>query len=69
MTERFGAAGLEHWRALRRFCERDMEAEAPLPGPERAALVAANGYLLAHRGEGWCREFEPWRERLERALR
>ncbi len=71
VTERFGAAGLEHWRALRLFCEKDADTAgaATFSEPERAALAAAHGYLLAHRSEGWCREFEPWRERLEHALR
>ena len=71
VTERFGAAGLEHWRALRLFCEKDADTAgaATFSEPERAALAAAHGYLLAHRSEGWCRELEPWRERLEHALR
>ena len=71
VTERFGADNLEHWRALRLFCERDAETAgtATFSEPERKALEAANGYLRAYRGEGWCREFEPWRERMERALR
>ena len=71
VTERFGEDGLEHWRALRLFCERDAKAAdaETFSESERTALEAANGYLLAHRSEGWCREFEPWRERLEQALR
>ena len=39
------------------------------PEAERAALEAAHGYLMKHRSEGWCREFEPWREKLERVIR
>ena len=71
VTARFGAAGLEHWRALRLFCERDTKAAgaATFSESERNALEAANGYLLTRRSEGWCREFEPWRERMEHALR
>ena len=71
VAERHGAAGLEHWRSLRRFCERDADANAPatVSDSERAALDAAHGYLLAHRTERWCREFGPWQERLERTLR
>ncbi len=70
VTERFGAAHLEHWRALRRFCEQDAGGGAArCPESERGTLEAAHAYLQAHRGEAWCREFEPWRERLEQALR
>lgn len=71
VAERFGTPALEHWRALRRFCERDAAPDAPaaVPDAERPALEAAQGYLAAHTGERWCREFEPWRQRLERALR
>ena len=70
VTERFGAAGLEHWRALRLFCGRDSDSAgaATFSEPERAALEAANGYLKEHRNEGWCREFEPWWKRLQHAL-
>ena len=71
VTERFGAAYLDHWRALRRFCEKDADAAAPatLSEPERTALEAAHAYLLAHRGERWRREFAPWQTRLELLLR
>ena len=71
VAERHGAAALEHWRSLRRFCERDADADAAatVPDSERAALEAAHGYLLAHRSERWCREFGPWQERLEHTLR
>ena len=71
VAERFGAASLEHWRALRRFCERDADTDAAnaLSAPERGALEAAHGYLLAHRDEPWCREFGPWQQRLAHALR
>lgn len=71
VVRRFGAPALEYWRALRRFCESDADTDAPatIPVPERAALEAACAYLLAHRSERWCREFRPWQERLEQALR
>ncbi len=71
VAERFGSANMEHWRALRRFCEMDADAGAPAIGSEseRNALEAARGYLLAHGNEGWCREFGPWQQRMEHALR
>ncbi len=70
VAERFGAANLEPWRALRLFCERDAASAgaATFSEPERGALAAAHAYLSTHRSEAWRREFEPWRERLERAL-
>lgn len=71
VAERFGAADVGHWRALRQFCERDAAPDSPatIAESERGALAAAQAYLRAHEGEPWCREFAPWRKRLEQALR
>ena len=71
VAERFGPANLDHWRALRRFCEKDADpaAASALSEPERAALEAAHAYLLAHQDERWGREFASWRTRLELLLR
>lgn len=73
IMEIFGHEALNHWRALRRYCERvnrakDKERPLPLSAKERPALVAARRYVLEHRGERWFEEFHPWLDLLEKSL-
>lgn len=70
VIQRFGAASLEHWQALRRFCERvpNSSARTKFSESDHDTLEGAYGYLLAHKSEQWSREFEPWRKRMKRAL-
>ncbi|MGH7828922.1 MAG: beta-N-acetylglucosaminidase domain-containing protein, partial [Candidatus Binatia bacterium] len=74
IVERFGAAAVSHWRAVREFCDRlnrlkNKTFSVRLSGKERAALLAARRYLLENRNEPWFNEFRPWLERIERSLK
>ena len=73
VEQRFGADALSHWRALRRFCERDARRnnkDIPLRvnGREAGALRSALGYVRKHHRKGWARELKPWIQRLEKTL-
>lgn len=73
VTQRFGTGALEHWRAIRNFCERRQKAKtierSPRPrASERVRLQAAARYLAKHRLEKWGREIAPWRHLIQSAL-
>ncbi|MBI1993526.1 MAG: beta-N-acetylglucosaminidase domain-containing protein [Deltaproteobacteria bacterium] len=73
IMEIFGREALNHWRALRRYCERvnrakDKEKPLPLSAKERPALVAARRYVLEHQRRRWVTEIRPWLELLEKSL-
>ena len=66
VRQRFGAAALPHWRALRSYAETSIAAKAakrPLqPSPaETRRLRAAWAYVERNRGRRWVKELAPWR--------
>jgi hyaluronoglucosaminidase len=73
VRDRFGRSALNHWRAIRLFCEKSREAKRSkrtirLAQRERDALQAASDYLRKQQGRGWAREMQPWTDRIERLL-
>jgi len=73
VTELYGRDSLQHWRAIREFCERisgakNKERTLSLASKERSELEAARRYVLGHRGERWFEEFHPWLDLLEKSL-
>jgi hyaluronoglucosaminidase len=73
VRERYGGDSIAHWRAIRLFCDKSLRAkttkrELRLSRTERAALQAACGYLRRKQDEGWAREMQPWKDRIERVL-
>ena len=73
IMEIFGRKALNHWRAIRRFCERvnrakDKEKPLALSAKDRSPLEAARGYILKKRAEPWAEEFRPWLALMEKSL-
>ncbi|MBI2998579.1 MAG: beta-N-acetylglucosaminidase domain-containing protein [Deltaproteobacteria bacterium] len=73
IEERFGRGALDHWKAIRAYCERAARQKhknraLTLPSKHRNALEAAHRYLLKQRERGWVAEFRPWLELMERSL-
>jgi hyaluronoglucosaminidase len=58
VRQRFGAAALTHWRALRRFLEH--EDKRKNNARSFALPAATRNYLKRHRHEKWARELSPW---------
>jgi len=64
VRERYGAAALAHWRAIRKFCEnyeKQKKAKKPhaLAPEERSGLRAALRYLHRNARQRWGREIMP----------
>ena len=73
IRERFGARALSHWRAIRKFCEREVRAGKNKVAPrverqDRPALRAAIDYVSKHHRTSWARELDPWMRRLQKSL-
>jgi hyaluronoglucosaminidase len=73
VKQRFGAAALPHWRAIRRFAEASAGDRAAartslLTRNESLALAAALDYVDAHRRKKWAKEIAPWGAAIRRAL-
>jgi len=73
IEERFGRGALDHWKAIRAYCERGTRQKhknrpLTLPSKHRSALEAAHRYILKQRERGWVAEFRPWLELMERSL-
>ena len=74
IEQRFGAAALRHWRAIREFCDaqqRAKRAQQPLRANARQIRRwrAALAYARARPMRKWAREFKPWRDRMGVVLR
>ena len=74
VKQRFGVAALDHWRAIRRFCESSRRAKKRKQSLrptsiERNRLKAALRYLAEHRREKWGFEIRTWRNMIQAALR
>ncbi len=73
IEERFGAGARRDWRAIRKFCEQDMEAKkksaARAERPDDVSgFRAAVHYVRRRRRAPWARELEPWMRRLQKSL-
>lgn len=73
IVERFGAAAVPHWRALRNFCDAQAAAKKnrrplSLTSAERRRLRQALDYVNAHRRQRWARELAPWTKAIRAAL-
>ena len=73
IRQRFGAAALPHWRALRSFCDAGLKAtklkrEISLAPQQRAALAAALEFIERGRRQKWAKEIAPWLKAMRRAL-
>ena len=65
VQQRFGAAALPHWRALRSYTEASMIAKTDkralhLPSAEMRRLQAVLAYIEENRSQRWAKELEPW---------
>jgi hypothetical protein len=74
IEERFGAAALRHWRAIREFCDaqqRANRAHQPLRANAQQTRHwrAALSYASARPMRKWAREFKPWRDLMAVVLR
>lgn len=73
IEERFGPGALDHWKAIRAYCER-LTRQKPktrplaLPSKHRSALEAAHRYVLGQREQAWVAELRPWLELMEQSL-
>jgi hyaluronoglucosaminidase len=66
VRQRFGAAALPHWRALRSYAEASIAAKKDnrplqLTPAETRQLRAAFAYVERNRGRRWVKELAPWR--------
>ena len=73
IKERFGDEALDHWRAIREFCERvnkskNKEKPLRLPPKKRSALSAAHRYVMKNQNQPWFEELRPWLEQMEKSL-
>jgi hyaluronoglucosaminidase len=74
IEQRFGAAALRHWRAIREFCDaqqRAKRAHQPLRANARQTRRwrAALSYAGSQPMRKWAREFKPWRDLMAVVLR
>jgi hyaluronoglucosaminidase len=74
VQERFGAAALPHWRAIREFCEAQLRSKhtgRPLRASPRQVgrWRAVLSYARSQSKQQWTREFKPWFELIRDALR
>jgi hyaluronoglucosaminidase len=65
VRQRFGAAALPHWRALRSYAEASVAAKKDelalqLTPAETRRLQAAFAYVERSRGRRWAKELAPW---------
>jgi hyaluronoglucosaminidase len=73
VRDRFGAAALPHWRALREFCDAQRRAKRgnhPLRADAQQARRwrAALAYAQAQGKQKWTREFKPWQQLMKAVL-
>ena len=66
VRQRFGAAALPQWRALRSYAEASIAAKQDkralqLTPAETRRLRAACAYVERNRGRRWVKELAPWR--------
>jgi len=74
VRQRFGAAALPHWRALRSYAEASIAAKKanrplPLTTAETRRLRAACAYVQRNRGRRWVEELAPWRAAIQKLLK
>ncbi len=65
IRQRFGAAGLTHWRAIRSFCAASMKAKTQkqpirIAPKQRTALAGALDFIHKRRRQKWAKEIVPW---------
>lgn len=73
VSQRFGAAALPHWRALRNYAEASMAAKQEkeslrLTPSDKRRLQAALAYLDRHRNQRSAKELTPWRTAIAQLL-
>ena len=71
IRERWGAAALHPWYALRSFCEMQLRQGPHTPiqldETQRVALQGALTYTEQHANDEWVTELTPWLERMQEA--
>jgi hyaluronoglucosaminidase len=70
VSEQFGSAALDRWKAIREFCEASGRMDPSGRSRSRLERRLSNGrrYLERHRRELWFREFRPWHEQIVERL-
>lgn len=73
VAELFGKKAMEHWLAIRKFCQRVDRAKSKdlpltLSTQERSVLGGARAYILRNRNKPWAKEFRPWLALMEKVL-
>ena len=73
IRQRFGAAELSHWRAIRSFCDASLKAKKrrqplALTQRARAPLTAAVAFIQQQHPRQWTREIRPWLRAMRQAL-
>jgi hypothetical protein len=73
LRQRFGAAAIPHWQALRHYAEASIQAKKnqrplQLTASERRRLKAALAYVERRRTYRWAQELAPWRRAIAKLI-